>query len=101
MIVGFEVVKVEMKCSLVIKNGFCCSHCCAEFRHFFLSLIKGLDAVDKICQKIFNYFALKYPNNASVNANMSGTAISTLKSITVDPEKTVKNRVNKTAVAIT
>ena len=30
MIVDFEVVKVEMKCSLAIKNGFCCSYCCAE-----------------------------------------------------------------------
>jgi hypothetical protein len=47
MILGFEVVKVEMKCSLAINIGICCSHCCAEFRHFFESLIKGLDAVDK------------------------------------------------------
>ena len=30
MIVGFEVVKVEMKCSLAINIGICCSHCCAE-----------------------------------------------------------------------
>ena len=36
----------------------CCSHCCAEFRHFFLSLIKGLDPVDK-----FNTF-LKCLDNA-------------------------------------
>ena len=94
----FQLVKVKMFISIHSKMGFVVPIIVTNSKK--ISIIKGLDIVDKIYPNILCYFALKYPNKESVNASMSGTAISTLKSITVDFEKTVKNRVNKTAVAI-